>query len=552
MRRCSGRGQEALQGRRCSCWLGEIVVWLVMLVVSVRSLPAQTTGAQPQVPPAEGTPTSPLTLPLSATERVLELSLVDGIRLALQHNLAIERERLGPQIARTEVEKARANFDPAVGVNTSIANTKLLPTREFAVAPEVFEPERPFRAEAELTPLFMQKIVTGGGYEIRFVNTWENVHPVTSGSVSRAIADPRFESGFELFFQQPLLRNFGIAVNTAPIRQAQNIEQIAEQSLLQTILDTVFGVQSGYWELVFRIQDLGAKRESQKLAEDFLAENKIRVELGTLAPIELVQAETRVKSREGDVIVAETAVREAEDQLKEVLNIPEILGTWRLRIRPTDNPPFEPFTPLDFEEQVDLALKNRPDFLQSQLDIASREIDRDVARNQLLPQLNLEGRAAARAFGGGIDDSVSKLIDNEGHEWSFGLRFQYPLGNRFARNELRKRDLELQRALVGQRELKRTIVRQLRQANRNIEAAMKLVEVTRAATVLAQTQLNAEQEKFSLGLSTSFVVLDFQEDLTIARSEETFAVNGYNVALARLDLLTGILRYAATPPAGTR
>jgi outer membrane protein TolC len=207
---------------------------------------------------------------------------------------------------------------------------------------------------------------------------------------------------------------------------------------------------------------------------------------------------------------------------------------------------------MDFEEQVDLALKNRPDFLQLQLDIASREIDRDVARNQRLPQLNLEGRAAYRTFGGSIDESLSKLTDSEGYEWSFGLRFQYPLGNRFARNELQRRNLELQRALVDQRELKRTIVRELRQANRNIESARKLVEVRRAATVLAQTQLDAEQEKFRLGLSTSFVVLDFQEDLTIARSEETFAVNGYNVALARLDLLTGILHYAATPAAGTR
>jgi outer membrane protein TolC len=93
-----------------------------------------------------------------------------------------------------------------------------------------------------------------------------------------------------------------------------------------------------------------------------------------------------------------------------------------------------------------------------------------------------------------------------------------------------------------------TIVRQLRQAVRDIDTAMQRVEVTRAATVLAQTQLEAEQEKFRLGLSTSFVVLDFQEDLTIARSEETRAVSDYNVALARLDQLTGTLRYGAAAP----
>ena len=521
---------------------------LGIMVWSVPSLPGQTTTGQPQSPPVEGPSKSPAALPLSATERVLELSLMDAIRLTLQHNLDIERERFGPLIAHTEVEKARANFDPAVGLDASVANTKFLPTREFITTGGVFVPERPFNANAEIAPLLRQKIITGGGYEIRFVNTWEDVFPVNSGSVSRVIADPRFEHGVELTFQQPLLKNFGIAVNTAPIRQAQNTEQFAEQRLLQTILNAVLDVQRGYWDLVFRMQDLGAKQESQKLAEDFLAENKIRVELGTLAPIELVQAETRVKTRQGDVIVAESAVREAEDRLKEVMNIPETLGTWLIRIRPTDSPPFTILTPISLDAQIDAALKNRPDFVQSQLDIASRQIDRDVARNQRLPQLDLEARVGVRAFGDKVDEGLAQLGDAEGYEWAVGLRFQYPLGNRFARNELQRRNLELERALVDQRKLIRTVVRELRQVVRDIETATKRVEVTRAATVLAQTQLEAEQEKFRLGLSTSFVVLDFQEDLTIARSDETRAVSEYNVALARLDQLTGTLRYGAAAP----
>jgi outer membrane protein TolC len=258
-----------------------------------------------------------------------------------------------------------------------------------------------------------------------------------------------------------------------------------------------------------------------------------------------------VKTRQGDVIVAAAAVQEADDQLKEVLNIPETLGTWAIRIQPIDSPPFVAVSPIVLEEQIDLALKNRPDFVQSQLDIASREISRDVARNQRLPRLDLEGRGSILALGERAEEGVANLGDTEGHRWSVALRFQYPLGNRLAQNELQRRNLELQQALVDQRKLKRTIVRQLRQAVRDIETAMQRVEVTRAATVLALTQLEAEQEKFRLGLSTSFVVLDFQEDLTIARSDETRAVSDYNVALARLDQLTGTLRYGAAAPTST-
>jgi outer membrane protein TolC len=471
---------------------------------------------------------------------------MDAIQLALQHNLDIERERFRPQIARTDVEKARAAFDPVVGLDASLSNTQNLPEQVIGTG-GVTVSQRLNIALSEVAPFLQQKIITGAGYEVRFVNAREDI----SGNTRRIIPDPRYESSIELVFRQPLLRDFWIAVNTAPIRQAQNAALSAAQSLLQTILNTVFDVQQRYWGLVFRMQDLGAKRESQKLAEDFLAENKVRVELGTLAPIELVQAETRVKTRQGDVIVAAAAVQEADDQLKEVLNIPETLGTWAIRIQPIDSPPFVAVSPIVLEEQIDLALKNRPDFVQSQLDIASREISRDVARNQRLPRLDLEARGSILALGERAEEGVANLDDTEGHRWSVALRFQYPLGNRFAQNELQRRNLELEQALVEQRKLKRTIVRQLRQAVRDIETAMQRVEVTRAATVLALTQLEAEQEKFRLGLSTSFVVLDFQEDLTIARSDETRAVSDYNVALARLDQLTGTLRYGVAAPTST-
>jgi outer membrane protein TolC len=355
--------------------------------------------------------------------------------------------------------------------------------------------------------------------------------------------DPRYESSLQLTFTHPILRNFGIEVNKAPIHQAQKSEEIAQQQLLQIILNTAFSVQEAYWALVFRIQDLGTQRASQKLAEDFLAENTVRVELGTLAPIELVQAETRVKERERDVIIAEAAVREADDRLKEVLNVPETMGSWRLRLRPTDTAPFVPISSVVVEEKVALALRHRPDFIQSQLQVENREIDRLVAQNQRLPKLDIVGQASISGFNGDIGGGVANLPDAEGYNWLIGLQFEYPLGNRLARSEVERRNLELRQARVDQRLVERTIVREIRQVARDIDTAIKRVEVARATTVLAQTQLEAEQEKFRLGLSTSFNVLEFQEALTRARSQEIQALSDYNIELARLDLRTGIMQY---------
>jgi outer membrane protein TolC len=540
-RRGKNQGAGAPYGTRL--WL-TCVPLLLLGFLALQPLHGQAPSAQQQVPPER-----PPVLPLSATERVLELSLEEAIRLALQHNLDVERERFSPLIARTEVAKARAAFDPVAGLDASLGQTKELPlTRSLQRDPVTGEVvERiitPFTKQGEVSPNFRQKILTGGTYEIRFINTRESVAPAAT---LRRIVNPRYESRAELTFTQPLLRDFGIAINLAAIQQAQKAEQSAEQRVLQAILTTLFEVQQGYWNLIFRIQDLEVKRESQKLAEDFLAENKIRVDVGTLAPIELVQAETRVRTREGDVITAESAVREAEDRLKESLNLAETLGTWDLRIRPTDQPSFVPITSIPVAEKVDLALKNRPDYVQSQLDLASREIARDFARNQRLPRLDFVGQGSVSAFGDGFDESLSEVTDARGYEWSIGVRFQYPLGNRFARNEFLKRDLELRQARVDQRRLLRTIVREIRQAVREIETVSKRVEVTHAATLLARTQLEAEQEKFRLGLSTSFNVLEFQEDLSIAQTDATRALSDYNVALARLDQVTGHIQYAEVP-----
>lgn len=526
--------------------MGRIKLYFAVAVLLGYGMLSHPPLARAQTPGAPAAPSS-----TSGAERELELTLTNAIQLAVQHNLDIERERFRPQIAKTDVETARAEFDPIVGAQASLSQTKALPTTEVDEFNDqgVFTGTRviePFSKNGEVTPFLRHKVITGGSYELRFVNTRENVSPTASG-ISRTIADPRYESSLELSFTQPLLRDFGIAVNKAPIRRAEKSEAIAHQRVVQTILDVVFQVQERYWEMVFRLLDLDARRESQKLAEDFLAENKIRVDLGALAPIELVQAETQVKLREEDVIVAEAAVREAQDALKEVINIPDMLGSWDIRLKPTDRPTFEPMPAPVVEDKLREALVQRPDIIQSNLSIESREIAREEALNQRLSKLDFEARGNLNSFGKDAREGLADLSEINGYQWVFGLQFEYPLGNRSARNNLKKRNLELRQEMVAQRRLKLTILREVSQAIRGIETASKRVEVTRAASKLARTQLEAEQEKFRLGLSTSFRVLEFQRELTDARSSETQALSDYNVELGRLDLRTGKLRYVDYP-----
>ena len=518
-------------GRR-ACRLGIVLLLIVALLPAgvlygQEEMQQDAVGQEIELPSAGDAP-------LAMGERVLELTLEDAIQLALQNSLAIERERFGPLIALIDIDRAKVEFDPTVGAEVNVSETQNLRVND------VMKPVRDSRGT--LSAYLRQRIVTGGNYELRFVTARSDQSPVNTGFASR-IHNPLYENSIELTFTHPVLRNFGISVNKAPIRQAEIREQIAEQNVVQAILDTVFAVHRGYWDLVFRIQDLEAKRESQQLAEDFLAENTVRVELGTLAPIELVQAETQVKTRQGDVIVAEAALRDADDQLKAVLNIPESMGSWGVRLQPTDSPSIAPVSTAAVEEQVDIALQQRPDYLSSQLDIRIREISRDEARNQSLPRLDVIGTGRLNANESDLGDTFSALPDGDGYQWAVGLQMEITLGSRAKRALIDKRQLELRQARIGQRQLVLAIVQQIRQAVRSIQTNIQRVEVTRSATMLARTQLEAEQEKFRLGLSTSFNVLEFQEDLTNALSNETRALSDYNVALAQLDQLTGMMQY---------
>ena len=515
-------------GRR-ACRLGLVLLLLgaflpAGVLYGQAEMEADTAGQEAEPPPAGAAPSA-------VGERVLELTLEDAIQLALQNSLAIERERFGPLIALTDTDRAKVAFDPKVGAEVNVSQTQNLHVNQNI--PALFDDR------SALAAYLRHRIVTGGNYELRFLTS----RVESDGGFFMPIHNPWFENALELTFTHPLLQNFGIEVNKAPIRQAEIREQIAEQNVIQAILDVVFAVHRGYWDLVFRIQDLAAKRESQKLAEDFLAENTVRVELGTLAPIELVQAETRVKTRQGDVIVAEAVLRDADDQLKAILNIPESMGAWSVRLQPTDSPSFTPVSTVAVEEQVDIALQQRPDYLSSQLDIQVRESLRDEARNLSLPRLDVIGAGRLNAQEGDFGDALSNIPDSEGYQWAVGLQMEITLGPRAQRVLIDKRQLELRQARVDQRQLMVAIGQQIRQAVRNIRTTIQRVEVTRSATTLARTQLEAEQEKFRLGLSTSFNVLEFQEDLTNALSNETRALSDYNVALAHLDQLTGMMRY---------
>jgi outer membrane protein TolC len=210
---------------------------------------------------------------------------------------------------------------------------------------------------------------------------------------------------------------------------------------------------------------------------------------------------------------------------------------------------------VDLVRSFEEALANRPDYAQAKLEVEKAEINRRAARNQLLPNLDFVGEGGYSANRGNLGNSVDDIIDTESRHWSLGVELSFPMGNRQAKAEYSQRKLELRQALLRLKNLEQAIlvqvpdvVRELdpdrmgvREAVRQIDTDIKRVKATRASKVLAERKLDAEEKKLEVGISTNFQVLEFQEDLAVAESNETRAIIDYNRSLINLERAKGTI-----------
>ncbi len=481
--------------------------------------------------------------PPSGSAKELPLSIKRAIILALRNNLQVSIQRFNPSIQATDVTAARAVFDPVARTELrfqDIVTPANARTRTFGRVLRTEDENVNF--EASIT----QKLALGTevgliASNIRTANTFN-------------LFESEYETDLMLTVKQPILKNFGPTVNRQGIVIAQKTLAQSEKQFENDVSQIVAEVQRTYWDLVFAIEDLRVKKRSLQLAQDLLERNKIQVEVGTLAPIEIVQAEAAVAEREEDVITAEDAVKDAEDKLKKFLNLFEEPDQREATIVPIDRPSFDP-KPVDLEKALGDALANRPDYARAKLEVEKAKINLLVARNQLLPTLDFVGEGGYSANQGNLGNSLDDIFDAENRHWALGVELSFPMGNRQAKAEYTKRKLELWQARVRLKNLEQAIlvqvpdiVRELdpdrlgvREAVRQIETDVKRVRATRAARVLAERKLDAEEKKLEVGISTNFQVLEFQEDLAVAESNETRAIIDYNKSLINLERAKGTL-----------
>jgi len=461
--------------------------------------------------------------PPGAPGGAMALSLKDSIALALKNNLDITIEGFNPRLRDQDLTFEKSAFDPSAFLEFTRADNKLPAGLNLLTGQRVLSDLFDFNTGLR------QKLPTGGTYELRFNN--ELLH-IPSNTVNEGLI-----SKLALTLTQPLLKNFGFEANETNIRIATNNQSISREQLRLKVSDITTQVYNAYVELVFAIQNLEVQRRSLRLAQDLVTLNKARVRAGVAAPVEVTQAEAQEAARVQDVILGEKAVRDAEDTLKVILNIPGS-GSWGQEIQPTFSLSFEP-KPIDLEDAIRKALENRYEYKSAKLDIENKEVNVRLTRNQLLPDLSFVGSVSTNGFGTSYGKDMSTLGGGDFVSYSVGVVLTVPLGNRAAESTHTKARLTTEQARTSLKQLELQIVQQVREGVRRVEANAKRVDANRAARALAEEQLRVEQRRLEAGVSTTFNVLSFQRDLSAAQANELRAIADYVESLANLEKVRG-------------
>ncbi len=470
----------------------------------------------------------------------LILSLKDVVEGTLRNNVAIAVEEFNSRIREQDITVEESIFDPVLDAELSKREKTNQVSSAFA------SPDKARNRDLVWDLALSQRLVTGAEYELSFNNDKNRTNSNFAG------LNPQYTSELVFSISQPLLKGAGIDNNKREIYIAKNNLEVSDYDFQSAVIDTISDVENNYWDLVFSIEDLKVKQKSLQRARDLERRVRAQVEVGTLAPLEILQAQADVADREEDLLGAEDLIKDNEDTLKNLMNIPFDSLDADKDVLPSERPAFNPADNINVRESVREALTKRPDYLSRKKQLENDNIRLKYSQNQLYPTVDLfgslglngisgeavnitQGTVTGRSqFGGGYDETLANLFSTKYFLWEFGLKFNYPIGNRAAKSRVTQSRLTVAQTLLDLKDLEKKIVLEVREAARQIRTEIKRVHATRAARRLAEEQLNAEEKKFEVGLSTSFNVLEFQEDLAEAQSNEIQSLIDYNKSHIRL------------------
>ena len=464
------------------------------------------------------------------------LSMDDAVHSALEQNLGIRIQRIDPQISDVGVLQSRSFWSPQLSTG-------------FARQTQTQQAQDAFSG-GDITNIsgnagVSQVLPWGGNYSA----SWNNARGTTNNTFTNFPVNLR--STLNAQYTQPLARNYGIDQIRQNVQNSKKARELSDIQLRAVITQTTRSVRNAYWDLVYAINNYKAQQQSLELSQQFLKDNQKRVEIGTLAPIDIVQAQAEVASNEQGVIVADAQIKSFQDNLRTLILDPGTPNFWEIVFDPTDAPAFEDQV-IDVEAAVRNALDKRTDILSAKNSLAQSDINIKYYKNQTLPDVNAQVQYVATATGGqqlsnldlgnltaarsitsdiGFGSVLSSVLSSAYPTWTVGVQVGYPLGTNTAQSNLARSRLQYEQAQSQMKNIEMNVITQVRSIARNVQTNQKRVQSARASRELQEKKLEAEEKKLAAGMSQSFFVFQAQRDLAVARVAEIQAIADYNKSL---------------------
>ncbi|OLE79691.1 MAG: hypothetical protein AUG74_01310 [Bacteroidetes bacterium 13_1_20CM_4_60_6] len=483
-----------------------------------------------------------------SSESVRRLSMDEAVKLALEQNLGIRIQRLDPQISDVGVMQARSFWAPNLTSTFSRNAQTQQPTNALAGGATNI-----LNANVQTNLGMNQFLPWGGSYSA----TWNSSRATSTSNF--AGFSPQLGSNLNFQYSQPLLRNFEIDQIRQQVQTSKKARDLSDIQLVGVVTGTLRAVKNAYWDLVYAISNLKAQQQSLTLSQQSLKDNQKRVEIGTMAPIDIVQAQAEVASNEQGVIIAEAQIKQAQDNLRALILDPGTADFWNIAFEPTDTASFSEQA-IDIDAAVRSALDKRSDLRSAKNSLEQSDINIKYYRNQVRPDVNANvqyittaaGGAqlsqvdlAAAAAGAAINRSVigersfgsvlGDVLQNQYPNWTVGVSIGYPLGASTAHANLARVKLQYDEAQIQLKSLQLQVATQVRAVGRSVQTNQKRVQSARASRELQEKKLEAEEKKLAAGMSTTFFVFQAQRDLSNARVAEIQAISDYNKSLVDFE-----------------
>ena len=449
---------------------------------------------------------------------VRALSLSECLTEAIRHNFDVQVARYQPQLSLYDLNLAYAGYDPNFNVGGAHSHNDaggFLGTNSPAGV--LITDANSFNSGlGGLAPWGMTYTLSG--------NVANTYGPGNGGESSGGSASVNLT--------QPLLKNFWVDSTRTAIAVAKNRLKYSEQTLRQQFIATVTDVETAYYELIFARENLTVQQQALELAQTLYDQDKKRVELGSLAPLDVQQDEAQVASRRADLIAAQFSLAQAENTLKNLItdNYPQ----WHdVELVPSESLSVSR-QPLEVQASWAKGLAHRPDLIEARLNVEQQGIQLKFLKNQVYPQLDLVGSYGVNGAGTEFNNALGQEQTGSRPFYSYGAQLAVPLSNTRARNNLKSGRATEQQLLLALKKLEQSVMVDIDNAVKSAQASWEGAEASKQARIFAEAALDAEQKKYAVGKSTTFTVLQLQNNLTTARSQEIRAQANYQESLASL------------------